>query len=631
MSALTNSLHQPPVSCIIANALYSLMDNAFQKNDRDPSFKNRTFVVLTGTLFVAGNTLNLVVVAVETVASTAIGGIACSLHLITGCRSLALQKFTIQSFSYNLHSARTPYMIYSSLFLENTSRPDLSTFEKHSIYGSSAAVIHIAFSETFDYIARREPSFTNATGNELLRDWLNKLIPEMISVMATSNVKNSDYEKVLVPKLFELLLKEKKYEESRSLHPHTIRLVKDLWNNALEICPASRGIHPRIIEQGVERFRSSLLAANSMTAEELIAMIRNGDGIFAPDYAAPLEEHRDIRDRIRSLPNGAACLAQIDRLESADRIYNALESNVVSDAQLNAILHQAERGNLNLGYVFYIIANDDHDLPPPPPQRTVRIPPGDSPFTLESLMGSLRNRVRAPAASPEPLPLRTPSDATRVRTADSTPPIVSELVAPASVLRVTDRGRPVSFERRSQTDIVRSLVKIAFDKAYEEMPQLFATTQTDSAGRPTPDTRPLREKTAEGKDNLSSDMCIPVLANYVQYLVIALSTHHNDFNQDPARNLRISAIRQELNTLTENEKRIVVSKLVLGEAADPEVNKLAAERAAIVNRIVTGIVGLGSVMVNTRVNGYNSTLKDTFTAAYQVYSQERARAEAARA
>ena len=606
MSALTNSLHQPPVCSLIANTLHNQFDNAIQKNDRDPSFKNRTFAVLTGTLLVTGNTLNLVVIAVETVASAAIGAIAITLHLSTGCKSLALQKFTMQSISYFSHSVSTPYMMYSAIFVDNPSRPDLSTFAKHKQYGISASIPYRLFAQTFNFKAGRDPSFTQSTDNQLFRAWLTNLIPAMRSVMASSNIKNSEYEKVLVPKLFELLLKEKKYEETLSLDPKSISLVEDLWNKALEICPRGDRIHPRIRDQGFEQFRSSVLTANSMTADELVTMCINGEGIFNPNYQAHSAEHAAIRDRIQSLPNGDACLSQIDRLQSADGIYTELESNVVSDAQLQAVIFQAERGNLTLRYVLHIISNDD-DLPPSPrpiPRRTVAAP-------TDSLRDPSRTTARPPAGS--------------------TAPRGSELVAPASVLTVTDRGRPVSFEGRSQTEMVRSLVKIAFDKAYEEMPQLFATTQTDAAGRPILDGRSLADKTAEGKDNLSSDFCIPVLANYVQYLVIALSTNANVFNQDPNRNLTITGIRQELNNLSENEKRLVVSKLVLGETADPEVNRLAAERTAIVNRIVTGIVGLGSVMVNTRVNGYNRTLKDTFMAAYQAYSEERARAEAARA
>lgn len=141
MSTVANSLHPPPICSRINNVLDSLVDTAIGLEKQSPSLQNKVIVVLSKAVYIAGSPLTILAAVVETVASGIIGFISMMIHFSTGAKSLTLQKFTLQSFSYLIHSITIPKMIYFTLFDKAPGRKDLSTFEKHCQHGIAPASI----------------------------------------------------------------------------------------------------------------------------------------------------------------------------------------------------------------------------------------------------------------------------------------------------------------------------------------------------------------------------------------------------------------------------------------------------------------------------------------------------------
>ena len=633
MSSLTNSLHQIPVSSKITNALDHLVDTAIERQVRDPSLKNRTLVVLTKTLFVLGNTVNLVAIAVEAVASGVIATLSLTAHRLTGCKSLALQKFTLQSLSYFVHTTSTPFTIYSMLFHKLPARPDLSTLSKHSQYGSSAASIHRIFSPAFNSVAKREANFTNASGNQLFIVWLNNLIPAMNTAMKSSAVKNSEFEKVLVLKLFELLLKEKQYEKTSSLDPDTIDQVKNEWDRAIDICP--KEIHPSIIQRGLDRFTATLNAGNSLTAAQFLEMAKNGSGIFEenhtpstearvaiPKSSLPAQEAREthtVTSESIPLPTVPTASAIASRPPSPAPTESPItDSPPASEEAASAIPSRppsppaTESPMAGGTAVSEQTAISTASRPPSP--APAESPITDSPPASEEAASAIPSRPPSPAATESLITgsiFVSETSVSTVSAAHTTTPRFSDLIPPASVLSATFRLDAIDI----YVDTLKRLVKIAIDKAYAEMPHLFCSIQRDHSGTLIVDTRSIDVKTAEGKNNINANSCKPALANYLQYLVIVLNTMRYVGLGD--RETKISHIRRELARLNEKEKRLVISKLILAERADPEINQLSALRKSKVNEIAQGILTLASVMTARTVSANNASLKTAFEEAYQ--------------
>lgn len=298
MPTVTNFLHPAPLSFEIAQRLNQLVSIAEHREKTAPSFENKAIVVLSKTAAAIGGALDVVVIAIEALASGILGATTAGLHIATRAKSPALQDFSLKCISYAVSSLFSGLILYD-IWKEQENTGLRLALEMYGVHTMSACFADAFVGSHFDKVAGKASHTIKEEKVQAFRQWLSEL-----KEFAKKQTNPNNWREIVAQTLFEIRFNQYFADHPLEMNPAIAQEVITLYQEVLDLTQSHRiSLH---LLKDLPDFKSRLAQIDpsdpEISVDSILDEIQGARGLFA--NRSDEEESEDFADIA-----GAASLA----------------------------------------------------------------------------------------------------------------------------------------------------------------------------------------------------------------------------------------------------------------------------------------------------------------------------------